>query len=1062
MEKSMDIERNLLFGALAVRTELLSPEQFSEAYQDWSRAPEGSLADTLQARGLLSPENRRAVESDLATELARHGGDVQAALKEVEAEVQQALGAVREGTLRQTIAGMLEAAAAEPIGARGGAGPASAASPERRYQRLRKHAAGGIGQVWLARDEHLEREVALKELRPESAGDGDLRRRFLDEAHITGQLEHPGVVPVYELSEETGEPFYVMRFIRGRTLSTDIQAYHRSRATGTASPLGLNDLLQAFAGVCNAVAYAHSRGFIHRDLKGANVVLGDFGEVIVLDWGLAKRVGEKDGPADAAPAGLGAVGDTLKGQVLGTPAYMAPEQAAGGYEEVNQRADVYSLGAILYEILTGQPPFTYSLTIPGRETRQALDVHDLFRRIREETPPRPRNIWPGAPPALEAICLKALAKKPTGRYASAADLARDLKRWLADEPVEAYPEPLRARVGRWARRHKPVVAGLAVLLVAAVVALTASTILIGREQKRTEAMAQKAEENFRQARAVVDRFFVKISEDRLLNEPGLQPLRLELLQMARAYYENFQRDHENDPDVGADLARTQFDLAGVLYKLGESDAAMGATDKTLELFEKLSVALPRKPELRLYIGKAHNRKGMIYLHAGQEVRAERSFAKAREVLEELAADHPDDDEAQTHLGNSLGNLGMLYLRQRKTNEALAALQADLRIRQSLAKTHPKDPAHLDELAASHTNLGNFLIQALRKRDQAEEQFQNALEIHDELAKTNPKVIEYQRSLAKSFLNLARIKFRFGGPSDTARALLDRALDIRKQIARKNPNVTEYQKELAFGYMELGEYLSRSRNLKKSDPKAYQEETAKAEKAYVEARKIFQALAEEYPTVLGYAADLACSYAQLGNVFHDDGDLKVARSLYLEALRRGEPIFRKDPNNLVLRNSLRNAYWGLAEQPDPKASLDQVRQYWRRALELDDGANRSRLRAGLHQAWLRLVKHWADQTDFGKALPEADALAREAGLPGSAYLGLATICRTGTIAALAAKDKALAAARADKAIALLLRAEAAGFFKGPMAAQLLAAFGDVPVIKDHPQFVKLLGRVRDSR
>src|SRR5579863_4599402 len=173
---------------------------------------------------------------------------------------------------------------------------------------------------------------ALKELRPERAGQPVVWARFLKEAKITGQLEHPGIVPVYEVGrrEDDKSPFYTMRFVRGRTLDDAARAYHERKARGEAGPLELRELLTAFVGVCNAVAYAHSRGVIHRDLKPQNIVLGDYGEVIVLDWGLAKVMDQAE--EEAAPLNLGADADaeaTMQGQVLGTPAFMAPEQAEG-------------------------------------------------------------------------------------------------------------------------------------------------------------------------------------------------------------------------------------------------------------------------------------------------------------------------------------------------------------------------------------------------------------------------------------------------------------------------------------------------------------------------------------------------------------------------------------------------------------------------------------------------------------------------------------------------------------------------------------------------------------
>jgi WD40 repeat protein/serine/threonine protein kinase len=355
------------------------------------------------------------------------------------------------------------------------------------YKLTSVHATGGIGRVWLAHDDNLGRDVALKELRPERSDNPALRERFLHEARITGQLEHPGIVPVYELvrSPAGQQPFYTMRLVKGRTLADTARDYHQKRAVGQVGPLEHMALLNAFVGVCHAIAYAHARGVIHRDLKGQNVVLGEYGEVIVLDWGFAKVLDQPEEGHDAVSFPIASETlpeQTLPGQVIGTPAYMAPEQAQGRRDLIDRRTDIYGLGAMLYEILTGQAPFIDP------------DSRELLRKVREEEPAPPRQVHPGASPALEAVCLRALAKKPADRYESASELARDVQRWLADEPVSAYRDSLAARLGRWARRHKPVVAGAAALLVTALVALFVGGVLIRQEQQRTDAARVKAAE----------------------------------------------------------------------------------------------------------------------------------------------------------------------------------------------------------------------------------------------------------------------------------------------------------------------------------------------------------------------------------------------------------------------------------------------------------------------------------------------------------------------------------------------------------------------------------------
>jgi serine/threonine protein kinase len=426
----MDTDRNLLFGVLALQADLLTPARFAEACSAWSARKDTPLADLLVEHGWLTPADRADVQRLLDRKLAKHHGDARAGLAEVTTDpVRRSLAAVEDPDVRQSLGGLSPPPEAAHVLL---TTTDQLPEPRERYILSRLHAIGGIGRVWLARDGSLGRDVALKELRPERAGHPAVWARFLKEAQVTDQLEHPGVVPIYEVGRRPQDqsPFYTMRFVRGRTLAEAISTYHQRRTQGEAGPLELRELLTALVGVCNAVAYAHSRGVLHRDLKPSNVVLGDYGEVIVLDWGLAKLLGQPDGEADLAPLRVEADGSgTVQGQVLGTPAYMAPEQAEGQPDQLGPATDVYGLGAVLYEILSGRPPFI------GEETAAVL------RQVIHEPPARPRGVVAGVPAALEAVCLKALAKSPAMRYPSPKDLAAEMQHWLADEPVSAYSAP---------------------------------------------------------------------------------------------------------------------------------------------------------------------------------------------------------------------------------------------------------------------------------------------------------------------------------------------------------------------------------------------------------------------------------------------------------------------------------------------------------------------------------------------------------------------------------------------------------------------------------------------
>ena len=258
-----------------------------------------------------------------------------------------------------------------------------------RFHLIRQHARGGIGQVWLARDGELQRDVAVKEIQPKYAGSESQRARFVLEAEITGNLEHPGIVPVYSLGRNAeGRPFYAMRFIEGESLGAAIRAFHLAAGE---HPWGIEFrlLLRRFLDVCDAIDFAHSRKVLHRDLKPANIMLGRFGETLVVDWGLAKVIGKGDvipGDVDRplepeiASGSLNLSGQTVQGTTIGTPSYMSPEQARGDIDQLGPASDIYSLGATLYEVLTGRVPF------PGK------NIAEVIQRVLKGDFPAPRTI----------------------------------------------------------------------------------------------------------------------------------------------------------------------------------------------------------------------------------------------------------------------------------------------------------------------------------------------------------------------------------------------------------------------------------------------------------------------------------------------------------------------------------------------------------------------------------------------------------------------------------------------------------------------------------------------
>ncbi len=301
-----------------------------------------------------------------------------------------------------------------------------------RFRLTRRLGQGGLGNVWLARDEKLNRSVAIKELNSEALESPIAWQRFHREAEITGHLEHPNVVPLYQFGEDatTGEPFYAMRFVGKRTLADAIVEHYDRAEAGEDCSLGLHRLLSVFLDICQAIAYAHSRGVIHRDIKPENVALDNFGQVIVLDWGLAKIL--EDGElATKLTANVvlsdSALTNTLQGDIVGTPLYMAPEQAAGDLDKVDDKTDIYGLGAVLFSILTGSAPHQNS--VPGGENMLA----DILKTISEGETPRVRQFKKCTPFELDEICGKAMAHKRHLRFDAVTDLATAIESWMAGQ-----------------------------------------------------------------------------------------------------------------------------------------------------------------------------------------------------------------------------------------------------------------------------------------------------------------------------------------------------------------------------------------------------------------------------------------------------------------------------------------------------------------------------------------------------------------------------------------------------------------------------------------------------
>jgi serine/threonine-protein kinase len=943
-----EFDRNLLFGVLALQDELIDAKQFADLCAGWALQPEKSLAELLLDRGWITVEDRSDIERRLDRRLARHGGDTSETLQALAEglKVRQTLQAVAHPRVRESITAP---GATTTVGVDAGAAQTVDLPHESRarYTLAKVHAEGGLGRVWLARDTDLNRDVALKEIKRDRAGNADTRSRFLKEAQITGQLEHPNIVPVYELGRtpDDNQPFYTMRFVRGRTLRAAIAAYHQRRQQGKHEPLEFQKLLSALVAVCQAIGYAHSRGVIHRDLKPENIILGSFGEVIVLDWGLAKLVGKPEELAGTEEAPQVAVSDDAATHrtigLIGTPAYMAPEQAEARHDMVDWRTDIYGLGAILFEILTGHPPV------------EAATVSELISKLSSGATREARTVVTSVPAALNAICARAMAVKPSERYALATDLADDLQRWIADEPVTAYPDPFATRVARWGRRHKSTVLSAALFVVAGVIGLVIYNVQIGRaravavynfreavkQRKLADTERELAEANFRRARDAVEQMLSEVGAVELADVPQLEPVRERLLTRAQRFYLDFLEQAQSDPDVRAEAGRGYCRLGDVEELLGDypkaeqayrqSIALLGDEPATraeraraehglgillkkasryleaesalregLRLREQVSAAAPANPDLEQALGETRYQLGAVAARLpGRRGEEEAAYRAALDVQQRLAAASRGQPARRREVARYLNNLGILFRDTGRRDEAEHAYGEALAIVSELAEVPHAAPGDRWQWAQVSNNLG-VLLKETDRPDEAEAAYLKARDLQDELASAFPRVPAYRRGLAFTESNLGLLWTHTGDRAAAERSMLH-ALDLLQALQSEFPNMPDYHSKLALVRLNLGTMLERS------DPD-------RAETLLRAARTEEEALVAAYPGVPEYLAALGNALFCLGSLRAQRNDLAEARRLLSKAIEDQRLALASDARSPSYRLALCLSYRNYAE------------------------------------------------------------------------------------------------------------------------------------------------------
>jgi serine/threonine protein kinase len=749
MPRRCDAPRDLLVGLLALDNGMVGRDQLVAAFGAWT-ACDRTMAEILAEQGALSPGSRAELETVATEHLAAHGHDAAKSLAALDlnsttrAGLSAAEGLGLDATLAHESSNSVpdgdDRAASFRLGRAGADG--------QRFRVLRPHACGGLGAVFVAIDNELKREVALKQLLDRHADDPVSRARFVAEAEITGGLEHPGIVPVYSLgSDGDGRPYYAMRLIRGDNLKEAIDAFHADTTLkndpGRRS-LELHKLLRRFLDVCNAVEYAHSHGVLHRDIKPGNIVVGRHGETLVVDWGLAKNLGEVEPTHDATEQALNPVlasgsAQTLPGTAMGTPAYMSPEQAAGDLDRLEPRSDVYSLGATLYSVITGKPPFDGP-------------VSEMLRKVKIGAFLPPRQLDPAIDRAIEAICRKAMAMKPEERYPSCRALADDVERWMANEPVLAYREPWTRALSRWLTRHRTGVTAVAAAVLAGLVGLLAlalqqaeSNAALLRASAATLAALGEARQARDAARAALAQSEISRKEAEAVSDFMVNALKkpdpavagkdakvVDVLdQAAAALEQGFAGSAQSQGAMLDALGRSYLGL-GVYAKAEESHRkARALREKTLgpahgetlrsatrhaaavwyagrqaEALSLLEEALVRQRDALGFDDdvtlETRDCLGWRYTAAG---RVDLGIAMLRAVVaareSKLGTDHPDTL-------TSRNNLAAVYSLAGRNDDAIPLLEATLRQKESrLGTDHPDTLASRGNLASVYHSAGRF-------------------------------------------------------------------------------------------------------------------------------------------------------------------------------------------------------------------------------------------------------------------------------------------------------------------------------------------------------------------
>lgn len=967
-------DRNLVFGLVAHHLDFITREQLLAAIRIWKSDKSAPIARILADEGAIAPKCRILLEPIVDEHIRQHDGNVGKSVESLRASELLTEAPVDEHGSAITLSrAHVSMSTAPPSGATGSTVPASmGASSRGRFRIIRSHAAGGLGDVFVAHDEELNRSVALKQIQARFAADALSRSRFLVEAEITGGLEHPGIVPVYGLgADDAGRPYYAMRFIRGDSLHDAIRRFHEADERSDRDPsersLALRELLTRFVSVCLAIEYAHSRSVLHRDLKPSNIMLGKYGETLVVDWGLAKPVGKplREPIVDETPLvpmGSDTSSQTQLGEAVGTPAFMSPEQAAGRVDEVGAASDVYGLAATLYMLLTGKPPF-------ARDEREA-EPRPVLERVKDGDFLRPSAVNRRVPPALEAICLKGMSRRAEDRYQSPKQLASDLENWLADEPVAAFQEPLAARLRRWAKRHRTLVSVALASLITSVIRLSAGLAAVHFEQQRTEAAWK--EEGIRRKEADEQRSLAERSQQLMVDffrspDPELDGSKITVVEVLDRAVQSLMNDKDMDAQLLISLLNT---ISRTYSGLGLPDRATPILEKTRDLSRERFGA---NAEVSIYslsqFGDALRESGRINesvriseealtrlraIYGAQSINTARQMnnlavalreadrpAEALPLLEDALRIHYDElGPRDRETGACMGSLAAVYLDVQQAERAIPYFEEALDVfRHTTGNDSPDTLITMNNLAAAYADVRRF--------SDAERLFKQAIDLYtSRYGDEHPAMLRCRQNLGKTYYDARRMPEALSiledvhrrlrakrGPShpDTMAVVINLS-EALWQVGRGHEATLMLAESLSMATSSLGPRhkltLATAGNLGLAYLDSGQAEKALAIFEDLE-RTRSEVLGPNDPGTLSARHNRALCYSQLGR-------LSEAVELYEEGLKTAQRIFGVGhEETLVTQNNLAVAYQHSGRVGDAIRLLEDVLPRMRDTFGADD-------------------------------------------------------------------------------------------------------------------------------